>query len=130
MTVKRCDSFDFAAFSPVTELARCKYVGRPKDIIAVGSSGTVKATSVITDLKPILRGWFGYFKQTHPKTFPGIDGFIRQRLRSKLLNQMKKPHFRIVTLFSKVWPNACLTDRRLFTLKTSSVRQVLQIGLD
>jgi RNA-directed DNA polymerase len=81
---------------------------------------------VIADLNPMLRGWFGYFKQAHPATFSALDGFIRRRLRSMLLKQKKKKsHFGIGTLISKTWPNAYFADLGLFTLKTAwaSARQ-------
>jgi len=80
---------------------------------------------VIADLNPMLRGWFGYFKQAHPATFSALDGFIRRRLRSMLLKQKKKSHFGIGTLISKTWPNAYFADLGLFTLKTAwaSARQ-------
>ena len=32
---------------------------------------------VIATLNPVLRGWFGTFKQVHPTTFRDLDGFIR-----------------------------------------------------
>ena len=79
----------------------------------------------VADLNPLLRGWFGYFKQAHPGTFAALDGFIRRRLRSMLLKQKKKSHFGIGTLISKTWPNAYFADLGLFTLKTAwaSARQ-------
>src|ERR1700692_4504045 len=49
-TVKSLDSFEFAAIpslnkTMVLELARSEYVGRRENIIAVGNSGTGKATT-------------------------------------------------------------------------------------
>ena len=32
---------------------------------------------VIAELIPVLRGWFGYFKQALPTTFADLHGFIR-----------------------------------------------------
>jgi hypothetical protein len=42
------------------------------------------------DLNPILRGWFGYFKQAHPGTFAALDGLIDRRLRSMSLKQKEE----------------------------------------
>ena len=42
---------------------------------------------VIAALNPILKGWYGYFKQAHRFTFSSIDGFIRRRLRAMLRKQ-------------------------------------------
>ena len=81
--------------------------------------------TVIADLNPALRGWFGYFKHARAATFTALDGFIRRRLRAMLLKQKKKVHFGIGTLISKTWPNAYFADLGLFTLKTAwaSARQ-------
>jgi RNA-directed DNA polymerase len=40
--------------------------------------------TIIEDLTPMIKGWFGYFKHAHPHTFTNLDGFIRRRLRSVL----------------------------------------------
>ncbi|MGH7926919.1 MAG: group II intron reverse transcriptase/maturase, partial [Candidatus Binatia bacterium] len=37
---------------------------------------------IVADLNPTMRGWFNYFKQAHPMTFSGMDGFVRRRLRA------------------------------------------------
>ena len=106
---------------------RKKSLGKLKDSIraktARNRGDSLKV--VIADLNPVLRGWFGYFKQAHPATFSALDGFIRRRLRSMLLKQKKKSHFGIGTLISKTWPNAYFADLGLFTLKTAwaSARQ-------
>ncbi len=43
--------------------------------------------SVIASINPTLKGWYAYFKQAHPFTFPSIDSFIRRRLRAMLRKQ-------------------------------------------
>ena len=80
---------------------------------------------VIADLNPVLRGWFGYFKQAHPTTFADVDGFVRRRLRSMLLKQKKRTHIGFGTLIHKTWPNAYFADAGLFALHTAwqSARQ-------
>ncbi len=47
--------------------------------------------TIIDDLTPMIRGWFGYFKHAHPHTFTNLDGLIRRRLRSILRKQEKSP---------------------------------------
>lgn len=37
---------------------------------------------IISHINPIVRGWFNYFKHSHWNVFPGVDGWIRMRLRS------------------------------------------------
>jgi RNA-directed DNA polymerase len=114
-------------FEAGRRLVRKKSLGKLKDSIraktARNRGDSLKV--VIADLNPVLRGWFGYFKQAHPATFTALDGFIRRRLRSMLLKHKKKSHFGIGTLISKTWPNAYFADLGLFTLKTAgaSARQ-------
>jgi RNA-directed DNA polymerase len=45
---------------------------------------------IISDLNPLLRGWFEYFKHAYSPTFKGNDGFVRRRLRAILLKRNKK----------------------------------------
>ena len=40
--------------------------------------------TIITRINPILRGWYEYFKHSKTNTFPGVDGWVRMRLRSIL----------------------------------------------
>ena len=37
---------------------------------------------IISNINPILRGWFGFFKHSFWNIFPGVDGWVRMRLRS------------------------------------------------
>jgi RNA-directed DNA polymerase len=39
---------------------------------------------IIADLRPTLRGWYGYFRYSLWTVFPRMDGFVRRRLRSIL----------------------------------------------
>jgi RNA-directed DNA polymerase len=36
---------------------------------------------IIAELSPLIRSWYGYFKHAWRSTFPGLDKFIRRRLR-------------------------------------------------
>jgi RNA-directed DNA polymerase len=44
----------------------------------------VSLKSIIEEINPILRGWFGYFKHAYKTVFRVLDGFIRRRLRALL----------------------------------------------
>jgi RNA-directed DNA polymerase len=74
---------------------------------------------IISDLNPMLRGWFGYFKSAIPYTFENLDGFVRRRLRSILRKQDKRPGMGRTFEDHRRWPNAYFADRRLFTLQTA-----------
>ena len=73
--------------------------------------------SVIDDLNPMLRGWFGYFKHAHYRTFNTLDGLIRRRLRAKLRKHEKRPGFGRCHADHRRWPNAYFAEHGLFTLK-------------
>lgn len=71
---------------------------------------------IITDLNPMLRGWFGYFKHATPALFGAIDGFVRRRLRAILRKQEKRPGFGRCQADHRRWPNAFFANHGLFTL--------------
>ena len=71
---------------------------------------------VIAELNPVLRGWFGYFKQAHPTTFSDLDGFIRRRLRSLLAKQNKRTHVGFSINIHRLWPNAFFANAGLIAL--------------
>ena len=47
--------------------------------------------TIIAELNPILKGWFGYFQHAHRTTFRDVDGFVRRRLRAILHKREKLP---------------------------------------
>ena len=71
---------------------------------------------VIASLNPILKGWYGYFKQAHRFTFSSIDGFIRRRLRAMLRKQKHRPGQGRCFNDHKRWPNAFFAGLGLFTM--------------
>jgi len=74
---------------------------------------------IITDLNPVLRGWFGYFKHATPALFGVLDGFVRRRLRAVLRKQAKRPGIGRCKADHQQWPNAFFADRGLFTLRAA-----------
>lgn len=72
--------------------------------------------SIIRELNPILKGWFGYFKHAHRSTFRDVDGFVRRRLRAILRKREKRPGFGRTTRDHFRWPNAFFAEHGLFTL--------------
>jgi RNA-directed DNA polymerase len=69
---------------------------------------------VISELNPILRGWFGYFKHSHWTTFEVLDKWTRMRLRS-ILRKFNKRKGRGRGLDHRRWPNAYFAEAGLFT---------------
>ena len=81
---------------------------------------------VIEILNPMLKGWFGYFKQAHKWTFGTLDGWIRRRLRAILRKQEKRPG-RGKTLDDHMkWPNNFFKVKNLFSLQDAWIRSLHQ----
>lgn len=78
--------------------------------------------SIIEDLTPTIRGWFGYFKHAQRWTFTTLDGFIRRRLRAILRKQEKRPGMGRCYEDHKRWPNAYFANLGLFTMTQAHER--------
>ena len=78
--------------------------------------------SIISELNPMLRGWFEYFKHAYKRTFLQIDGFVRRRLRCILRRYRKKSKGTGRNLGDhKRWPNTFFAEQGLFTMKEAHV---------
>lgn len=71
--------------------------------------------TIIAQVNPTLRGWFGDFKHSHWTTFRPLDGWLRMRLRSILRRRQGKPG-RGRGSDHQRWPNAYFADHGLFSL--------------
>jgi RNA-directed DNA polymerase len=74
---------------------------------------------IISDLNPMLRGWFGYFKHATPALYGVLDGFVRRRLRAILRKQDKRPGVGRCAADHQRWPNTFFAAHGLFTLRTA-----------
>ena len=72
--------------------------------------------SIIADLNPMLRGWYGYFCHAHRWSFSPIDQFVRRRLRAVLRKQSKRPGQGHCYADHRRWPNHFFADAGLFTM--------------
>ena len=81
--------------------------------------------TIIEDLTPMIRGWFGYFQNAYKSTFQPLDGFIRRRLRSILRKQEKRPGMGHCHDDHRRWPNAYFANMGLFTMATAHLRASL-----
>lgn len=70
--------------------------------------------AIITQLKPILQGWYEYFKHSHPATFRPLDQWVRQRLRS-ILRKRRHRKGRGRGADYQRWPNAYFEAQGLFS---------------
>ena len=73
---------------------------------------------VIRDVNFTLRGWFEYFKHSHPWTFERLDAWTRMRLRSILRRRCGR-RGRGRGLDHQRWPNAYFVKHGLFSMVTA-----------
>jgi RNA-directed DNA polymerase len=75
---------------------------------------------VIAGLRPVMQGWFNYFKHSQPSTFRQLDGWVRGRLRSILRkHQGKKGRARGAD--HQRWPNAYFDQLGFYSLVKARV---------
>ena len=72
--------------------------------------------SIIEDLNPMLKGWFGYFKHAYRTEFAAVDKFVRRRLRAVLLRRNKRRGWGKSLEAHRRWPNAYFAKIGLFTM--------------
>lgn len=77
------------------------------------------AEQIADDLSLILRGWFGYFKHAHPRTFGELDGFVRRRFRSVLRKRQKRPGHGGTQADHQRWPNKYFAKIGLFSVSAA-----------
>jgi RNA-directed DNA polymerase len=70
--------------------------------------------AIITQLKPILEGWYEYFKHSHWATWRPLDQFVRQRLRSILRKRCHRKGRGRGADYQR-WPNAYFEAQGLFS---------------
>lgn len=74
----------------------------------------------IAKVNPILRGWYGYFRESHPTGLNGPDGWLRRRLRALLRKREKRPGYGLSEADSRRWPNRWFAAQGLFSLEHGS----------
>ncbi len=117
------EGFEFLGyrFEAGQRRVRKKSLQRLKEKIKAKTSrsrGDSLAT-VVSDLNPMLKGWFNYFKHAHERTFSKLDGQIRRRLRALLRKQSKRPGFGHCLHDHQRWPNQFFAAVGLFTMHTA-----------
>lgn len=72
---------------------------------------------IIARANSTLRGWHGYFRESHPTGLSGPDGWLRRRLRAMLRKREKRPSYGLSEADSRRWPNRWFAARGLFSLE-------------
>lgn len=70
---------------------------------------------IIADLNRTSCGWYEYFKHSLKYTFPGMDGYIRNRLRS-ILRRRSKRRGRARWTDQRRWSNNFFAEHGLFSM--------------
>jgi len=78
--------------------------------------------SIIVDVNASARGWYEYFKHSWKTVFPGLDGYIRGRLRS-ILRKRAGRSGRGRGLDHHRYPNALFADHGLLSLAALHARE-------
>ena len=78
-------------------------------------------SAIITQLKPILQGWYEYFKHSNRGTWRPLDQWVRQRLRSILRKRCHRKGRGRGADYQR-WPNAYFEAQGLFSFVAAAAR--------
>jgi RNA-directed DNA polymerase len=113
------DGFDFLGyhFEAGTRWPRKKSLKKFKEAIRrkTGRSNGRSLACIIAEINRTTQGWFEYFKHSNRWTFPGLDGWIRRRLRSILRQRLKLKGIS-GNLDHRRWPNSFFRDHGFYSL--------------
>jgi RNA-directed DNA polymerase len=119
------EGFDFLGyrFGQGRKWPRKKSIKKLRDAIREKTKRTngKSLEAIIQSVKPILRGWFEYFKHAYKSTFQPLDGWVRMRLRS-ILRKRKGRKGRGRGKDQQRWPNAFFEGYGLYSLATAHIR--------
>lgn len=114
------EGFDFLGyrFEAGQRQVRKKSLQRLKEKIRKATRRTRgdSLACVVSELNPVLKGWFAYFKHAHERTFSTLDAQIRRRLRAMLRKQEKRPAFGRCLNDHMRWPNRFFAQAGLFAM--------------
>jgi RNA-directed DNA polymerase len=121
------EGFEFLGyhFKRGMRFPRKKSIGKLRHTLRSKTKRT-KGTSlsvIIENVNRTLRGWFEYFQHAHRNSFPGIDGWVRMRLRS-ILRKRRGRKGRGRGSDHQRWPNAYFTTRGLYSLTAARAQRM------
>jgi RNA-directed DNA polymerase len=121
------EGFEFLGyhFKGGMRFPRKKSIGKLHDTLGRKTRRTkgVSLSVIIEDVNRTLRGWFEYFQHAHRNSFPGIDGWVRMRLRS-ILRKRQKRKGRGRGSDNQRWPNAYFTQQGLYSLTAARAERL------
>jgi RNA-directed DNA polymerase len=110
-------------FPRAKSIAKMRETIRSKTRRTAGTS----LTTIIDNVNRTMRGWYEYFQHAHRNSFPGIDGWVRMRLRS-ILRKRRGCEGRGRGSDHQRWPNAYFTQLGLFSLTAARAQRVLVLS--
>jgi RNA-directed DNA polymerase len=84
-----------------------------------GRSGSIP--QLMRELRPILRGWYGYFKYSLPSALQQVDAWVRERTRH-ILRRRQKRRGMVKGREHREYPNAWFAAQGLFSLKNAQAQ--------
>lgn len=79
--------------------------------------------AIVSDLNPILRGWYAYFKPSTAITFEEMDGFVRRRLRALLDRRHHRRDVAQTGQTNQRWPNSFFHQAGLFSMRAARLER-------
>jgi len=89
-----------------------------------GRSNGHSLGAIVARLNPILRGWHGYFRDSHPAGLRDQDSWLRRRLRAMLRKREKRAGYGLSEADHRRWPNRWFAEHGLFSLEHGSCTYV------
>jgi RNA-directed DNA polymerase len=104
----------------LTRWPRKQSMQKLKDTIRAKTQRTNgnRLETIVFNVNLTLRGWFGYFQHSYRTTFPGIDKWVRMRLRS-ILRRRAGLSGRGRGRDHQRWPNSFFAGHGYFSLETA-----------
>ena len=87
-----------------------------------GRQRSQRLATIIAQINPTLKGWYGYFAKSLPSALEEVDGWVRRRLRS-ILRRRHKRQGMSRGRENPEYPNRWFTERGLFSMAAASVRR-------
>lgn len=81
---------------------------------------------IITNINPILKGWYGYFRHASVDALRGLDGWVRGRLRA-ILRKRSKGRGRARGKDHQRWGNSYFADLGLFCLEQAQRLEIASL---
>ena len=84
--------------------------------------------AIVAKLRPVLRGWYGYFKHASAEVLREIEGWVRGRLRA-IRRQRRQGRGRARGRDHQRWPNRYFDTLGYFSLEAAQALELSSLPL-